>query len=304
VKAGTKGKSAHDKAVKGRKAAIIGFANSKQHAPFDDPEVELYLLNELWMWFEGVQEERRKTGQHVPEWTAWFELHGRDVIGETKRPDTPDKNKHLDWLAAQTKPIYMQRHFPDIPASVPFPLDLLEGRFSRIPHFDRYWTSSIGFMLGLLIASGRDENWKPDGSGTHYDSIGLYGIDLAGDSEYSFQRPNAEWFSGFASGIGIEVYAHPDSALFKGECVYGYEQPPDEAGPLNRKYWEAHIKQLQAALVEHNEAIMKEQAIVNTLNGAIQEAKNSLSLLNFSKRGAGAPNINHAPIQIEVSHVG
>lgn len=286
----------------GKGVCLLGFANTKIHAPWDRPNTEFWPINELWGWLEAtVKPERAKANLPPPQWHAWFEMHGRDIIGATK-PETndirpgavTDKDKHLAWLRTQEpgKPIYMLQAWPDIPAAVAYPLEELTRRFeARAPgSFKKYFTSSIGYMLALAITQGRDEQFKPIGD-SHFEWIGLYGIDLAGDSEYGYQRPNAEWFAGFASGLGVDVYCHPDSAMFKGECLYGYELPPEEIGPLTTKYFIEHMKVIDKELAAHNEKQAQETAIINTLNGAKQETANNMKLLQLKKRGIGVSNL-------------
>lgn len=233
----------------GRKIAIVGFAESWKEAPFDDPTVEIWGLNELW--------------KYLPRWTRWFELHDADTLGVTKRDLTEgEQRRHLDWLTKQPadKPIYMQPQFCDgrFPGAVPYPLDAMSERFGR------YFTSSIGYMLALAISEGA--TW-----------IGLYGVDLASDTEYPQQRPNAEYFVGLARGMGITVEIAKASALLKAGHIYGYEKPLAEqgqVGPVTR----AHLAQLKK---KHDETL----ATLNTLEGAMQANENVLKLLDYSERG-------------------
>jgi len=280
----------------GRGLCIIGFANSRNEAPWDRPNTDFVMLNELWEWFEKVQAERKAKNINVPEWHAWFELHDDDTIGvrTSLQDQTPTQAGHLAWLRKQVKgkPIFMQREYPDIPASVSFPYEELAALYhKRIPGFNRYFTSSIGFMLAWGIAQGRDQQFTPT-SPNHYTWIGLYGIDLAGDSEYVHQRPNTEFFCGFAAGLGIEVFAHPSSALFRGECVYGYEQPPSLSGPLNAKFLGEQCVTIKREIVKCDEIIGKQTAVRNTLHGALQAQESNIKMLvDYAKRGVGQANL-------------
>lgn len=65
-----------------------------------------------------------------------------------------------------------------------------------------YWNSSIGYMLALAIHEKADE-------------IGIYGVDMAGDDEYAYQRPNCEYLIGLARGRGIKVHIPEISPLCK-----------------------------------------------------------------------------------------
>lgn len=287
-------------AAAGKGCCIVGFANSKTQTPWDRPNTDFVLLNELHRWFTEVQKERREKGLSVPDYRAWFELHTDEDIGPQGKPDRPDVDQHWAWLSSQPvnpeKPIYMQKVHPRVPNSVEFPLLPLYERFkARVPalqHRNVYLTSSIGMMLMWAIAQGRDANFMPDGSTEPYTWIGLYGIDLAGDTEYEFQRPNAEFAVGWAAGLGIAIEAPNESAILKGECIYGYEKPPELAGPLNRAHLQAEIDKLTGEMKKKEAERDQAQAIVNTLHGAIQAQQANLRFLQVhSKRGITRDNL-------------
>src|SRR5688572_3270226 len=120
-----------------KKVAICGFAPSWKLAPFDDPEVEIFGLNELW--------------KYLPRWNRWWEVHDAETLGVTKRDlSEGEQKRHLEWLSTnhgEGKPIYMQPQFCDgrFPNAVPYPLE------DRCRVFGRYFTSSIGYMLADAI---------------------------------------------------------------------------------------------------------------------------------------------------------
>lgn len=71
-----------------------------------------------------------------------------------------------------------------------------------------YWCSSIAYMLALAIHEGAEE-------------IGVYGVDMRGDDEYGYQKPNCEYLIGLARGRGIKVHIPDVSPLCK------FVSPPD-----------------------------------------------------------------------------
>ena len=71
-----------------------------------------------------------------------------------------------------------------------------------------YWCSSIAYMLALAIHEGADE-------------IAVYGVSMAGDDEYGYQKPNCEYLIGLARGRGIKVHIPDVSPLCK------FVSPPD-----------------------------------------------------------------------------
>jgi len=169
------------------KVAILGFTESWRKAPFDDPEWEIWGLNELYMF--------------IPRWTRWFELHTREVFtADKKRTDG-----HLGKLAGMECPIYMQQQFEDIPHSVEYPLQRV------LDTFGGYLNNSVSYMIALAILEGFAE-------------ISLYGVDMAHDTEYGSQRPSCEYYIGIARGLGISVYVPPESDLLKCAYLYGFEE--------------------------------------------------------------------------------
>lgn len=233
-----------------KKIAIIGFASSYREAPYDDPSVEIWGMNELW--------------KYLSRWDRWFELHPREVFA--KEGDR-DQAAHEAWLQQQPadKPIYMLQRHDDIPGSVPYPLDDMAARF--FPGQPRpYFTSSIAFMLALAIAER--PSW-----------IGLYGIDLASDTEYANQRAAAEYFIGVARGMGIEVVVAAGSALLKSPTIYGYDQVAGQSNRAMSRPW------LNRRIAELNAQRDKVLSTLQTYDGALQEATYHLKLVEAEERG-------------------
>ncbi len=232
-----------------RKVAIVGFADSWKEAPFTDESYEIWGLNELH--------------KYVPRWNRWFELHDASTLGVTTRDlSEGEQKRHLDWLAKQEgKPIYMQPQFCDgrFPAAVPLPLQDL------IDKFGRYFTSTIGYMVGMALLE-------------NYDVIELYGIDLASDVEYPQQRPNTEYLIGIGRGMGKTVTVCESSALLKAGHLYGYEQAPAKAGGI-----------IDAVIVHEkslNEQREKALVTLNTIDGALQAYNNVRKFAEYKERGA------------------
>jgi hypothetical protein len=230
-----------------KKVAIVGFAESWKQAPWKDDSVEIWSLNEFH--------------KYAPRWDRWFEQHDASTLGVTTRDlSEGEQKRHLDWLKAQPagKPIYMQPQFcGTFPAAVEYPLDRMIAKFGR------YFTSTIGYMVALAIDEG-------------YDWIGLYGVDLASDVEYPGQRPNTEYLVGWAKGLGITVEIAPTSALLRSSHLYGYEQAPQD-------------NKLLTVMRNHKGTLEKKRdeaiALLNTLDGAIQECDNVDKYYAYTGRG-------------------
>lgn len=225
--------------------AILGFARTYTEAPFEDPSVAIWGMNELY--------------KLLPRWDAWFELHDTHYLGRTARVETPDEpERHVNWLKAQPagKPIYMLRVFPDIAASVAYPIEAMCARFGR------YFTSTIGYMMAVAIAQIVDARVDPKTPGPD-EWIGLFGVDLASDNEHAAQRPNAEYFVGLARGMGITVFVPEHGAITHAPGLYGFEPAPEHQGLVSEYYLAKHLKQ-------YKDKLGNAQAHINTLDGVCQ----------------------------------
>lgn len=170
--------------AKKTKVAIMGFSPSWRLAPFDEVEWEIWGMNELY--------------KRLPRWDRWFELHKRTVNLDD------EGSEHIWKLAALDCPVYMQKHYDDIPASLAYPLDKVTANFRP------YLTSTFSFMVALAILEGFEE-------------IGVYGCDTA-DEEWGSQRPSLEYFLGYAEGKGIKVTIPHESSLLRAPFIYGYQE--------------------------------------------------------------------------------
>lgn len=181
----------HEK--KKERVAICGFApTTKDMAPFNDPNVEIWGCNELY--------------EHIPRIDVLFELHERSEYGYTF--GSTRGQAHLDWMRKNQVPIYMTKHYEDIPMSLPFPIKHITDRFGM------YFNNSISYMIVLAILM-------------KYKWIGIYGVDMAHATEFANQRPSVEYFVGWARGLkeaqGFpEIYIPEESELLKNFFLYGY----------------------------------------------------------------------------------
>ena len=181
------------------KVAIIGKAGTTKHdAPWDDMEWKVWGLS----W-------------HVqPRADLYFDPHeywdgtGRD--GKHFYPVGEKREDVVSWLNCLGAPVYMHKHYPEIPNSREFPMKEMAklcGNANGWQDTDEpYAESSIGYMIGFAALT-----LKPG------DMVGLWGVDLSSAGEYAFQRPNAEYLLGFLRGRGIKIYVPPESALLSSE---------------------------------------------------------------------------------------
>lgn len=235
-------------AVGKKKVAIIGSASStKDQAPYDDPTFDIWAL--AWR-------------SDVPRVTKYFDIHN---IDEERKSIPKD---YFEFLCNQNAPVYLQRKLCCIPNSLEYPLDeVCEFLGQKLDPYstERYFTSSIAYMIALAIYE-------------MYDEIHVYGVDLIEDSEFAYQKPAAEYLLGVARGLGIGVFIPDKSALLKASHLYGYERTPD-VGVLDMKLLEKRFKDYSK---QQEKALAQAQA----LDGAKQEAEALLNLVKQYVRGS------------------
>jgi len=170
---------------KRKKVALVGYAAaSRGLAPFDDPEYEIWGLNQVNRW--------------IPRADRWFEIH------QEWNTHVVEGTDYMDFMKTLPIPVYMSYPDPIIPNAIQYPKDALVKEFGI-----EYLTSTIAEMLALAIYEG-------------FSTIGLYGIDLVVGDEWSYQKPCAEFWLGVAHAKGIAVRLPNSSALLKSRFSYGY----------------------------------------------------------------------------------
>lgn len=194
-----------------KKVAIVGYSMTRDMAPYNDPEWEIWGLNDLY--------------QHIPRYNRWFQIHTANEVHRRylECPDSRhDWDQHFEVLKQMECPIYMQEVHPEIPNSKKFPLEEMFDHFGECftnPEHAKYFTNSISFMIAMAIYEGFNE-------------IHVYGVDMAttfNDGEYSMQRPSCEFWLGMAAGRGIKLFIPDQSDLLKTRFLYGYEDEKKHA---------------------------------------------------------------------------
>jgi hypothetical protein len=188
--------------------ALVGASQTScSWAPFDDPDVEIWTMNEMHCrpWLK--------------RWDRWFQLHERwdftkDHVAE-----------HWPWLQEEHDfPIYMQKQYDDVPASVEYPLyEVRKKMFTNIYRgeqlIERFFTSSMDYMLGLVLYEKQ------------FERIEIYGIELSVEGEWSYQREGLAFWLGRALGLGLELW-FPENSTLLDAPLYGYEVTRDAHGQM------------------------------------------------------------------------
>lgn len=77
--------------------------------------------------------------------------------------------------------------------------------------------SSIGYIMAMALREAMSTPMVSD--------IYLYGINMSGSDEYTYQRPNICYLIGKAEGMGIKVHTPPKCSIFSSQWtgqVYGH----------------------------------------------------------------------------------
>jgi hypothetical protein len=246
-----------------RKIAILGFAETVKQAPVNDPSWELWGMNGFW------RAALPDYGIDVPEsrYTLWFDMHSVEYTrAYGLKAGFGDAQER--WLE-QPHPftVFMLDESPAFPSVLSFPVDAVAKSAGR-----DYFTSTVAYAIAYAAS-------LPDVA-----EIGLWGIDLAHDTEYSDQRPCAEYHIALAEGRGIKVTTHQNSALLKQRYRYGYE-PPDSLGQAMRASLEHNASHLQGVLEADKEEMEKLKSRLHTNDGALQLIRTMLGRLDLWERG-------------------
>lgn len=177
-----------------KKIAIVGTTSSLVDAPYNDPEWEIWGLNGAYA--------------AMPRYDRWFDMHSIEVL---------KKYHQSDYFTFLNKvPNLMMAHVSaEVPNAQQFPAMELVGKYGR------YFTNTVSWLIAYAIEELMKQ--EPD---DRKPTIGLWGINMAMDTEYSIQRPSCEYFLGVAEGKGIDVIIPDSSELMKCSFLYGIEEVP------------------------------------------------------------------------------
>lgn len=249
-----------DPPLRSSKVAIVGFATESMYeTPFEDPDVEVWILNMLHA--------------HVPRWDRLWELHDRvTLLQETEA--LKQNMDHLGYLQNEkTRPIYMVQEYQDIPMSRRFPIefmtDYFAGMCAKLENAP-YYTSTFAFMIAsaiLGIKARRKVNFVPEPDEVIY----VCGVEMLNGEEYAYQRSCAEFWLGMVLGEGIKLVVPQRSALLESDGMYGYARPESlELLGRMREYYADRVKHFTQKRDEAANRRNKAIADFNTYDGSIQ----------------------------------
>lgn len=201
-----------------RKVAMFGsHGPSLIDAPWNDESWELWGHATSRAWFRRPMDR-------------YFDLHPkvRWTMGGKKGA------KYPQWLAKNTVPIYMQRKYDEVPASIEYPKGRILQEFS---YCRPYFTNHIAWMIALALTEG-------------VTTIGLFGVNYQSNSEYVAQRGCCEYWLGIAQALGVRVVLPEKCTLLaEPKLLYGYESHDETTGLLRSDYANK-LKDLQEKAIE------------------------------------------------------
>jgi len=181
-----------------KKLCILGTASSMKEAPFEDDSFEMWGVSGLL----GSADCKRL--DRVYELHPWWEMRSMLQL--------------LMELEKTTVPVYMQEVKDEVPTSVKFPHDEVKEMFYlSIMNGPLYATNTITWMILHGIYEG-------------YKDFSLFGVHMAHDMEYAYQRSSCSWALGIIHGYMIQglpysLHIPEESELLQAEYEYAFDQP-------------------------------------------------------------------------------
>ena len=193
------------KKTQGRKKplCIIGTASTCGDAPYGEVEADGSFTYDIW----GIN--TALVNDKVDRMDVCFEMHPKRYWG---------LQTVTDRLTDFDKRVVMQGHYDQIPKSEAYPREAIKKKYQLDVMGDNiYVTNTITWMLLMALEEG-------------YTDISLYGIHMAHDTEYAYQRASCSWVLGIIHGWILDGKPYkltipPQSELLKAEYEYGFDEP-------------------------------------------------------------------------------
>jgi hypothetical protein len=190
-----------------RKVALCGSHDSSlADAPWTDPSWEFWGHASSRAWYKRRMDR-------------YFDLHPPACWSRGGKKGVADI--YPKWLAQNTTPIYMQKKYPQVPASVEYPKGRILAEFGDARP---YFTNHAAWMIALALTEG-------------VTAIGVFGINYGTESEYVRQRGSAEYWLGRAAQQGVRIVLPQQCTLLaEPGLLYGYESHDEKTGELKDEY--------------------------------------------------------------------
>jgi len=278
---------------KGKKTVVIvGFApTSRALAPYDDPDVEIWGLNEAYRhdfmldsegnfrgdkWFQIHKPwsyQRPQNRNHPNHW-LWLqnkvgtcqECKGEGTHGDESCEDCNGTGEYTPKLR-EGLTIYMQEATSDVPGSERLPLreaidTFLTGHVYHGNEPVEYFTSSFAYMAAIAAY------WNQDAIKEGNFRLEVYGFEMSTETEYHYQKGSTEFWLGMLRGMGVDLFLPHHCQLLKG-AKYGYEVTQ----MINRQELEFRKRQL-------DEIEQQKVAALNSISGQRQKMERDIKKLS------------------------
>ena len=249
------------------KIAVLGSAPSSMYmAPYVDPEFK------IWACSPG-------TYASLSRCDAFFELHRWEpgVVGQPGTQKPWFSPEYVQWMAMRDParcPVWMQDVVPQIPASRRLPVEDLVAKYGNY-----FFTSSIAFMIACAIEDILEARDNGD-QGPH--TIALFGVDMAANEEYGYQRAGCQHFLLLAADLGINIHVPPESDLLRPMPLYGISEGT---------HWmiksTARKRELEGRLTNAENALRGYEREVAFLRGALDDLEYHMKTWGEDRDGIG-----------------
>jgi len=224
---------------------IVGTASTSGDAPYD-MEIDGDYVYDIW----GINTALAK--DDVKRLDVCFEMHPKRYWGLQA---VTERLKDFDG------PVYMQDHYKEIPNSVSYPREAITEKYHLEAMGDNlYVTTTMVWMLLFALEEG-------------YTDISIYGVHMAHETEYAYQRSSMSWVLGIIHGWILDGKPYkltipPESELLKAEYEYGYDEPTKAM-----QYLQGRQQGMKAGIDQANGQIKSLEISKWKTEGALSEAK-------------------------------
>jgi len=179
-----------------RKVAIFGGGPSIEHVPWDDPDWEIWAINNFW----GIARDMR--GKIVA--SRWWEIH---QISDRQSGPSPQDANDMQWINACPVPIYTVEDWPKNPHAVRWPLEDMLAKGYR-----DFFACTFAYQIVQALEDGFDE-------------LGVFGLELAFGTkrETTVERACVSYWLGLAEGRGMKITIPEDDVVLRHWGRYGFE---------------------------------------------------------------------------------
>lgn len=254
--------------------ALIGSASSSVRlGPYLDKSYQNFLGGKPHLYPQApfIDEEWEIWGCSpgafgvAPRADRWFEVHRWEPGQPWFSPE------YCQFLKQFKGPVYTGGVIPEIPNHVVYPLVEVEAEFSSY-----FLTSSLSLMMAIAIFEIENARKQP-GHNPNDDVIGLWGVDMAANEEYAYQRPGCHFFILEALRRGIGVFIPPESDLMRPLPVYGLSE------------WDHMYIKLTARSRELNARAQAKQQEIQAATTELNMLRGCLDDLNYNVSTWGSP---------------